>query len=89
MATRIRTPKRATAASRAKAQEYLERADGKSVESAEHCVRQHPESAVWTAFACGLLLGAAAGWIAAQQEEDHWYDGIDDVFDRLRRRLHL
>ena len=58
------------------------------VDEAETCVAQHPESAVWTAFTFGLLIGAATGWVAAERHERHWYGRLDDYTDALRRRFH-
>lgn len=90
MAIQFRPFRRASAAARKRAQAYL-RSAGKNadpVEEAEVCVARHPASAVWTAFGFGMLLGAAAGWMAAERHEQHWYGRLDDLTDSLRRRIH-
>ncbi|HEV7406616.1 MAG TPA: hypothetical protein VGO11_26940 [Chthoniobacteraceae bacterium] len=91
MAIQFRPFSRASTTARKRAQAYLQNAVGGSpdpVNEAEACVARHPESAVWTAFAFGLLLGAAAGWVTAERHERHWYGRLDDYMDALRRRLH-
>jgi hypothetical protein len=90
MAIQFRPFSRASATARKRAQAYLQSAGGNAdpVTEAEDCVVRHPESAVWTAFGFGLLLGAAAGWVAAERHERHWYGRLDDYTDALRRRIH-
>jgi hypothetical protein len=94
MAIQVRPFRRASAAERKRAQAYLRSAGtaGESsidpVSEAEACVARHPESAVWTAFGLGVLLGAAAGWMAAERHEQHWYGRLDDYMDVVRRRFH-
>ncbi len=91
MAIQFRPFSRASATARKRAQAYLQSAGAGNadvVSEAENCVARHPESAVWTAFICGVLLGAAAGWVAAERHEQHWYGRLDDYTDALRRRFH-
>jgi hypothetical protein len=91
MAIQFRPFRRASAAARKRAQAYLRSAGENAVDpvaEAEVCVARHPESAVWTAFGFGVLLGAAAGWMAAERHERHWYGRLDDITDALRRRFH-
>jgi ElaB/YqjD/DUF883 family membrane-anchored ribosome-binding protein len=38
----------------------------------ESCVRKHPESAVWTAFGSGLLLGTLLAWVIVEERQHHW-----------------
>jgi hypothetical protein len=91
MATQFRPVSRASAAARRRAQAYLRSVGDNPADpltEAEVCVARHPDSAVWTAFAFGLLLGAAAGWVAAERHERHWYGRLDDYAGALRRRFH-
>jgi hypothetical protein len=91
MAIQFRPFRRASAAARKRAQAYLRSAgenNADPVAEAEVCVARHPESAVWTAFGFGVLLGAAAGWMAAERHEQHWFGRLGDYTDALRRRFH-
>lgn len=92
MAIQFRPFSRATASARRKAQAYLRTAGGPHatpVTEAELCVERHPESAVWTAFTFGLLLGGVVGWAMAERHEQHWYGRLDEYGAALRRRLHM
>jgi hypothetical protein len=91
MPIQFRPVRRASATARRRAQAYLRSAGEGAAEplaEAEECVARHPESAVWTAFAFGLLLGAAAGWVAAERHGDHGSGWLDDYAGALRRRFH-
>ncbi len=60
-----------------------------AVDFGEDCVRRHPETAVWSSFATGMLFGLLAGWLLAQQLEDPWRRDLRSMLSRLQSRLHF
>ena len=55
----------------------------------ERCVRNYPETAVWTTFGFGLLLGGIAGWLLGGRRQTTYSDELMDMVNNLRSKLHL
>ena len=60
-----------------------------AVESGERCVRDHPASAIATAFAGGILLGILIGWSASESRHRDYRDILRDRARWWQHRLHF
>jgi hypothetical protein len=57
------------------------------LDSGETCVRDHPGSAVLTAFLGGLFIGCFVGWSFYESREHQHRNALRNVVRDLQRRL--
>ena len=57
------------------------------LDSGETCVRDHPGSAVLTAFIGGLIVGCFVGWSIYESREHQHRNAIRDLVRDLQRRV--
>lgn len=60
-----------------------------AIQSGERYVASHPETAVFSSFFLGLLIGGLAGWALAESQQGDWKDELRSLVGKARGRLHL
>ena len=60
-----------------------------AIESGERMVANHPETAVFSSFFLGLLIGGLAGWALAGSLESDWKDELRGMLSKAKGRLNL
>lgn len=60
-----------------------------AIETGERYVANHPETAVFSSFFLGLLIGGLAGWALAESGGNDWKDELRTLLGKAKGRLNL